>query len=487
MDSLRLNQLQVIGSHNSYHIAPYDTLLGVIDVVAPDLAWTIDYTHLTLVDQFLYYGIRQIELDIYRDPLGGLFANRLGNWLTGHYEDVHPDIPDLYEPGLKILHFPDIDFDTQYLTFSHALEAMKNWSDFYPSHVPIFVLIECKSDGLADYFDDYPALEDFIENIQNIDSTLSYVEPIPFDLLGLEEAEAEIRSVFGDSLPGIITPDMVRGNYGTLEEAVLNGAWPTLGESRGKILFGLDNGGSLMNDYISGHPSLSGRILFVEANPGTPEAAFLGMNTPSDEITERVSEGYLVRTRSDTDTEQARTGDTSRRDVALASGAHFISTDYYRPDPRHESDTTWTDYSVRLPGDYFARVNPVSGPQDISSLEFDLVNFNMIFDFTSTMDNKDFELTFPVGIFLHQNFPNPFNPSTTFQYDLPIRSHVTLVIYDILGEEVTRLVNTTQDAGSKTIRWNRTDIHGKPVSAGVYLYQIKTGKFSHTRKMILLK
>ena len=487
VDSLRLNQLQVIGSHNSYHIAPYDTLLGVIDVVAPDLAWTIDYTHLTLVDQFLYYGIRQIELDIYRDPLGGLFANRLGNWLTGHYEDVHPDIPDLYEPGLKILHFPDIDFDTQYLTFSHALEAMKNWSDFYSRHVPIFVLIECKSDGLADYFDDYPALEDFIENIQNIDSTLSYVEPIPFDLLGLEEAEAEIRSVFGDSLPGIITPDMVRGNYGTLEEAVLNGAWPTLGETRGKILFGLDNGGSLMNDYISGHPSLSGRILFVEANPGTPEAAFLGMNTPSDKITERVSEGYLVRTRSDTDTEQARTGDTSRRDVALASGAHFISTDYYRPDPRHESDTTWTDYSVRMPGDYFVRANPVSGPQDISSLEFDLVNFNMIFDFTSTMDNKDFELTFPVGIFLHQNFPNPFNPSTTFQYDLPIRSHVTLVIYDILGEEVTRLVNTTQDAGSKTIRWNRTDIHGKPVSAGVYLYQIKTGKFSHTRKMILLK
>ena len=462
VDSLRLNQLQVIGSHNCYHIAPYDTLLGVIDVVAPDLAWTIDYTHLILEEQFLYYGIRQIELDIYRDPLGGLFANRLGNWLTGHYEDVHPDIPELYEAGLKILHFPDIDFDTQYLTFSQALEALKNWSDFYPRHVPIFVLIECKSDGLADYFDDYPALEDFIETMQGIDTTLVYIEPIPFDIAGLEEAAAEIRNVFGDSLPGIITPDMVRGNYGTLEEAVLNGAWPTLGETRVKILF-------------------------VEANPGTPEAAFLVMNTPSDEITERVSEGYLVRTRSDTDTEEARSGDTSRRDEALASGAHFISTDYYRPDPRHESDTTWTDYSVRLPGDYFARVNPVSGPQDISSLEFDLVNFNMIFDFTSTMDNNKFELTFPVGIFLHKNFPNPFNPSTTFQYDLPIRSHVTLVIYDILGKEVTRLVNTTQDAGYKTISWNSTDIHGKPVSAGVYLYQIKAGKFSHTRKMILLK
>ena len=96
-------------------------------------------------------------------------------------------------------------------------------------------------------------------------------------------------------------------------------------------------------------------------------------------------------------------------------------------------------------------------------------------------------ITVPKTFTLYQNYPNPFNPYTTFKYDLPIRSHVTLAIYDILGEEVIRLLNTTQDAGSKTIGWNSTDRFGRPVSAGVYLYQIKTGEFSHTRKMILLK
>jgi hypothetical protein len=480
VNTLKINQLQVIGSHNSYRMAPSDTLFMVLEFLAPDMVYAWDYTHMALDEQFLFYGIRQVELDVYHDPEGGLFSTRLGSYMIG--DSIYAGVDELDEPGMKILHFPDIDFETHYFSFKSALEAIYAWSNTYPLHVPVFILVEAKSEGLEDYAEEYPELQSFLNNLPYPPAS-----PLAFDLEALNALEQEIIDVFGDRMDKIITPDVVRENYGTLEEAVLDGAWPTLGESRGKIMFGLDNGGSLMEDYISGHPSLSGRILFVEANPGTPEAAFLGMNTPSDEITERVSEGYLVRTRSDTDTEQARTGDTSRRDVALESGAHFISTDYYRPDPRHESDTTWTDYSVRMPGDYFARVNPVSGPQDISYLEFDLVNFNMIFDFTSTMDNNDFELTFPVGIFLHQNFPNPFNPSTTFKYDLPIRSHVTLVIYDILGKEVTRLVNTTQDGGSKTISWNSTDIHGKPVSAGVYLYQIKTGEFSHTRKMILLK
>ena len=376
IDELKLNQLQVVGSHNSYHIAPYDTLMGVINVFAPELGMSIDYTHEILFDQSLHFGIRQIELDVYRDPEGGLFASRMGNWLAG--QDVTPDIPELNEPGLKVLHFPDIDFDTHLITFKKGLEKLKIWSDIFPGHVPIFVLIECKSDGLEDYFDDYPQLVNLIALLPD---SITYTVPLPFELIGLEEVEAEIRDVFGESLENIITPDIVRGDFTTLEDAVLNGGWPTLGEARGKIMFGLDNQGSLMNDYIEGYPSLSGRILFIEAPPGTPEAAFLGMNTPSPEITERVNQGYLVRTRADTDTEQARTGDTSRRDEALASGAHFVSTDYYRPDPRHEFDPGWSDYSVRLAGEFFSRVNPVNGPPELSGNELDLVNFDMNINF----------------------------------------------------------------------------------------------------------
>ncbi len=376
INNLKLNQLQVVGSHNSYHIAPYDTLFGIINAFAPELALSIDYTHLVLPQQFLNYGIRQIELDVYRDPEGGLFSSRLGNWLAG--QDVTPDIPELSESGLKILHFPDIDFDTHLITFKNGLEKLKIWSDIFPGHVPIFVLIECKSDGLEDYFDDYPQLENLIALLPD---SITYTVPLPFNLTGLEEAEAEIREVFGDSLENIITPDMVRGDFPTLEDAILSGGWPTVGEVRGKIMFGLDNQGSLMDDYMEGYPSLSGRILFTEAPPGTPEAAFLGMNTPSPEITERVNQGYLVRTRADTDTEQARTGDTSRRDEALASGAHFVSTDYYSPDPRHELDPGWTNYSVRLPGEFFSRVNPVNGPPELSGNDLGLINFDMNINF----------------------------------------------------------------------------------------------------------
>ena len=64
---------------------------------------------------------------------------------------------------------------------------------------------------------------------------------------------------------------------------------------------------------------------------------------------------------------------------------------------------------------------------------------------------------------------------------------VTLTIYDLMGREVTQMINTTQEAGYKSVQWDATDMHGKPVSAGVYLYQIRAGEFVQTKKMVLLK
>ena len=95
--------------------------------------------------------------------------------------------------------------------------------------------------------------------------------------------------------------------------------------------------------------------------------------------------------------------------------------------------------------------------------------------------------TLPQKFTLEQNFPNPFNPFTTLRYDLPEDALVNITIYDMLGREVKTLVNTTQDAGFKSVVWNATNDHGKPVSAGVYLYQIQAGDFVQTKKMVLLK
>jgi len=93
----------------------------------------------------------------------------------------------------------------------------------------------------------------------------------------------------------------------------------------------------------------------------------------------------------------------------------------------------------------------------------------------------------PIAYTHHQNYPNPFNPITSIRYDLPEAALVTLTIYDLIGREVTQLVNTTQDAGYRSVQWNANDSFGKPVSAGVYLYQIRAGEFIQTRKMVLLK
>jgi len=93
----------------------------------------------------------------------------------------------------------------------------------------------------------------------------------------------------------------------------------------------------------------------------------------------------------------------------------------------------------------------------------------------------------PVTYILHQNYPNPFNPVTTLRYDLPENSLVNVTVYDMLGRQVKTLINQTQDAGYRSIVWDATNDYGKPVSAGIYLYQIQAGEYISTKKMILLK
>ena len=88
---------------------------------------------------------------------------------------------------------------------------------------------------------------------------------------------------------------------------------------------------------------------------------------------------------------------------------------------------------------------------------------------------------------LHQNYPNPFNPVTILRYDLPEDAIVSITIYDVMGRLVKSLVNTTQTAGYRSVRWNATNSFGEPVSAGMYIYMIQAGKFTMTRKMVLLK
>ncbi|OQY72978.1 MAG: hypothetical protein B6D44_08675 [Ignavibacteriales bacterium UTCHB2] len=88
----------------------------------------------------------------------------------------------------------------------------------------------------------------------------------------------------------------------------------------------------------------------------------------------------------------------------------------------------------------------------------------------------------PVHFYLSQNYPNPFNPSTKISWQSPVGSHQTLKIYDVLGNEVATLVNEYKPAGSYEVEWDASKY-----SSGVYFYQLRTGNFVETKKMILMR
>jgi sugar lactone lactonase YvrE len=93
----------------------------------------------------------------------------------------------------------------------------------------------------------------------------------------------------------------------------------------------------------------------------------------------------------------------------------------------------------------------------------------------------------PLAVALLQNFPNPFNPSTTIRYKLPEGSKVSLKIYNLLGKEIVELVNEFQPAGLNTSKWDGKDKNGYSVCSGIYLYSLISKNFSHTKKMLLIK
>ena len=90
--------------------------------------------------------------------------------------------------------------------------------------------------------------------------------------------------------------------------------------------------------------------------------------------------------------------------------------------------------------------------------------------------------TLPMTIFLRQNFPNPFNPSTTVEYTIPQQSFVTLKVFDLLGREVAVLVNEKKDAGRYSVLWDAARL-----ASGIYFYRLKAGEFQETKRMSLTK
>lgn len=350
-DSLKVNQIQILASHNSYKIRPDDTIINFVkrlDTILPSNLNPddLDYTHENFEVQMSDFNIRGLEIDIYNDPNGGDFYNRRLNSILGL--DEASNEPALLSPGLKVLHIKDVDYKTHYFTFKQSLQAIKTWSESHPNHLPIFVNIETKSESPGDE----PDLAPF-----------GFKPAVQFDADAVSKIDDEFKSVFGTDLNGIITPDRLRGNLATLNEVVTSNKWPRLGDCRGKLFFILQ--GQLTPFYKSSSTMLSGRVMFTYETNINPFSVFLIYNNPKtaqNTIRQRVEQGYIVRTRAD-EFQEARDGDYSRLDAALTSGAHIVSTDYYKPDVRGGVDPNWSTYKAELPRGVVGRKNPVNAFQ----------------------------------------------------------------------------------------------------------------------------
>ena len=337
--TLKLNQIQVIGTHNSYHagISPNESKLWQAKYAKAYAG--LDYKHQPLPQQF-DSGVRQIELDVYADTKGGLYAHPSGPAMAaaaGLPADPNFDPNGIMnKPGFKVMHVQDVDYRSTCQPFIACLQQVRDWSHAHPNHVPIFILVETKQ-GTPH-------------------GDLHLTTPEPFTSATFDALDAEIRSVFPAG--EMITPDDVRGHYDTLNEAVLAGNWPTLASARGKVIFLMDQR-PVGPVYLAGHPSLRGRVLFTNAEPGQPDAAFIERNDgPAADISDLVKKGYLIRARTDSDTKEARVDNTTTRDVMIASGAQLLSTDY----PVNEPARWEGHYVVTLPEQVVARCNPVNAP-----------------------------------------------------------------------------------------------------------------------------
>ena len=236
-------------------------------------------------------GIRKLELDVF-------YVADDARFLVGHVQKI--------------------DMNSNCATLRICLNQIIDWSKKNTTHAPIWISFNAK-DG---YIFGLPSPETF--------------SPVAFALM-----DSIIEEMLGEKL---IRPS-----------DIVDLQWPLLDEVRGKFILILDEGGAKRDMYYDGWQQ---RPMFTNAPEGHPAAAIMILNDPVgqfDEIQRLVKAGYMVRTRADADTREARKNDTRRRAAAFASGAQAVSTDYYLPATHFGND-----YQVSLPKPI--ECNPITAP-----------------------------------------------------------------------------------------------------------------------------
>lgn len=266
-DVLRVNQIQMKGTHNSYHIPSEGVKIPELTYLLPPLE-----------AQLSEGGARQFELDIHYDGIENRFA---------------------------VYHIPVIDAQTHCAWFTDCLTILKSWSDAHPQHHPIFVMIEPKDDVVLDDTDRIAG------HYEEIDAEILSVWPrqrliVPDDVRG---KRADLRTaVTTDGWPAL---DESRGKavFIMLDTGLhrdgYTSEYPSL---KGAVLF------------VTSDPDRPDAAVFKMDDP----------ISQGSQISEAVSMGFMIRTRADS-TDEPLARDTTRLEAALASGAQMVSTDYPLP------------------------------------------------------------------------------------------------------------------------------------------------------------
>ncbi len=327
----KLSELQYIGSHNSYKRALDNRLMTWLGIFDSAVAKSLDYHHSPIETQ-LALGLRLFELDIFYDPEGNRYDTPLGEqWPFGKPSQSLSTIEDPEDSDFKVMHVQDIDFRSHCQRLSDCLHIFAEFSIANPSHLPIVLTL-----NLKDQIIDLPG----------------FTQPKLFG----EKAFLALAAEFADALgpERIFTPAALQGNLPTLAKAVETRGWPSIDRLRGKYILVFDESEEKLAPYRALDPETMASLFFGTPGLGHPQAAFLVLNDPiqlQQDIQLAVHQGYLVRTRADADTLEARSNNTDRRDAAFKSGAQMISTDYYLPDPRFDGG-----YSVEFANKSFSRM-----------------------------------------------------------------------------------------------------------------------------------
>jgi hypothetical protein len=290
-------------------------------------AEALDFSEPPLADQ-LDAGARALEFDVAYDPKGGLFKSPAGASMASELLDP-AYVSAMSEQGFKVIHVLDVDFHSSCATLKDCLTQVATWSRAHKTHLPILITLHAN-----DAKTPMPGA----------------TQPVPFDSEAFAALDAEIQSVFQ---PGeLITPDQVKGDHASLREAAMAGGWPKLGDARGKVMFLLDDKSEKTDLYLGATKSLQGRPMFIAADEDSPLAAFICIEDPMKNkarIAKDVAAGFMVKTRADADTREARDDNPARRDAAFASGAQIVATDFLMPDKKIGA------YQVTLAGGGTAR------------------------------------------------------------------------------------------------------------------------------------